>query len=213
MIEIHMAHGYLLSSFISPISNFRTDKYGGNLSNRLRFPLEVLEAVRATWPDQKPISCRISATDWIEDGGLTGREAVEIAKKLKVHGSDIIDVSAGQTSPDAQPTYGRMFQTHLSEQVRLEGNVPTIAVGNITTADQVNTILAAGRADLVALARPHLTDPHFTLRAAAHYGYTPQKWPDQYLAGKAQAESQALQENKRIEELLVANKPISHKER
>ena len=213
MIEIHMAHGYLLSSFISPTSNFRTDKYGGNLSNRLRFPLEVLEAVRAIWPDQKPISCRISATDWVEDGGLTGGDAVEIAKKLKAHGSDIIDVSAGQTSPDAQPTYGRMFQTHLSEQVRLEGNVPTIAVGNITTADQVNTILAAGRADLVALARPHLTDPHFTLRAAAHYGYTPQKWPDQYLAGKAQAERQAMQENKRIEELLVANKPVSHKER
>ncbi len=212
MVEVHMAHGYLLSSFISPLSNVRTDEYGGSLENRLKFPLEVLKAVRAVLPKDKPISCRISATDWVEDGGFTGDDAVEAAKLLYENGADIIDVSAGQTSPDAQPIYGRMFQTHLSEQVRLEAGVPTIAVGNITSPDQVNTIVAAGRADMVALARPHLTDPHFTLQAAAHYGYTQQHWPDQYRAGKTQAERLAVQENARLQELLLANKPQSHKE-
>ena len=212
MIELHMAHGYLLSSFISPLSNKRADEYGGSLENRLRFPLEVLSAVRAVWPKDKPIACRISATDWVEDGGFTGDDAVVTAKRLYETGADIIDVSAGQTSSDAQPVYGRMFQTHLSEQVRLEAGVPTIAVGNITTPDQVNTIVAAGRADIVALARPHLTDPHFTLQAAAHYGHTEQHWPVQYGAGKAQAERQAAQENARLQALLLANKPQSHKE-
>ena len=207
-----MAHGYLLSSFISPLSNKRADEYGGSLENRLRFPLEVLSAVRAVWPKDKPIACRISATDWVEDGGFTGDDAVVTAKRLYETGADIIDVSAGQTSSDAQPVYGRMFQTHLSEQVRLEAGVPTIAVGNITTPDQVNTIVAAGRADIVALARPHLTDPHFTLQAAAHYGHTEQHWPVQYGAGKAQAERQAAQENARLQALLLANKPQSHKE-
>ena len=177
----------------------------------MRFPIEVLEAVCEVWPENKPVSCRISATDWLEGDGITGDDAVQVAKLLNSHGADIIDVSAGQTSPDAQPIYGRMFQTQLSEQVRLEARVPTIAVGNITTADQVNTILAAGRADLVALARPHLTEPHFTLKAAAHYGYSQQTWPDQYLAGKAQAERQAIQEKLRLQELLLANKPQSHK--
>ena len=212
MIELHMAHGYLLSSFISPLSNKRADEYGGSLENRLRFPLEVLSAVRAVWPKDKPIACRISATDWVEDGGFTGDDAVVTAKRLYETGADIIDVSAGQTSSDAKPIYGRMFQTHLSEQVRLEAGVPTIAVGNITTPDQVNTIVAAGRADIVALARPHLTDPHFTLQAAAHYGHTEQHWPVQYGAGKAQAERQAAQENARLQALLLANKPQSHKE-
>ncbi len=212
MIEVHMAHGYLLSSFISPLSNKRADEYGGSLENRLKFPLEVLSAVRAVWPKEKPIACRISATDWVEDGGFTGDDAVVVAKRLYETGADIIDVSAGQTSSDAQPVYGRMFQTHLSEQVRLEAGVPTIAVGNITTPDQVNTIVAAGRADIVALARPHLTDPHFTLQAAAHYGHTEQHWPIQYGAGKAQAERQAAQENARLQALLLANKPQSHRE-
>ena len=210
MIEIHMAHGYLLSSFISPISNIRRDEYGGELLSRLKFPIEILEAVRSVWPKGKPISCRISATDWLDQGGLKSEDAVIVAKQLFKHGSDIIDVSAGQTTPDAKPIYGRMFQTHLSEQVRLEAKVPTIAVGNITTADQVNTIVAAGRADLVALARPHLTDPHFTLKAAAHYGYIPQFWPEQYLAGKAQAERLAEQDNIRQQEILLANRPLSH---
>ena len=212
MIELHMAHGYLLSSFISPLSNKRADEYGGSLEDRLKFPLEVLSAVRAVWPKDKPIACRISATDWVEDGGFTGDDAVVTAKRLYDTGADIIDVSAGQTSSDAQPVYGRMFQTHLSEQVRMEAGVPTIAVGNITTPDQVNTIVAAGRADIVALARPHLTDPHFTLQAAAHYGHTEQHWPVQYGAGKAQAERQAAQENARLQALLLANKPQSHKE-
>ena len=210
MIEIHMAHGYLLSSFISPVSNVRRDEYGGELVNRLKFPVEILKAVRSVWPNSKPISCRISATDWLDSGGLTGEDAVEVAKQLYENGCDIIDVSAGQTTPEAEPIYGRMFQTHLSEQVRLEAKGPTIAVGNITSADQVNTIVAAGRADLVALARPHLTDPHFTLKAAAHYGYTPQFWPEQYLAGKAQAERLAEQDNIRLQEILLANRPKSH---
>ncbi len=210
MIEIHAAHGYLLSSFISPVSNIRTDEYGGSLENSMRFPLEVLSAVRDVWPARKPISVRISATDWVGDGGVTGDDAVIVARMFYEVGVDIINVSAGQTTPDAQPVYGRMFQVHLSEQVRLEASVPTIAVGNITSADQANTILAAGRADLVALARPHLADPFFTLHASARYGFGAQHWPDQYLSGKDQAFRLAEQENERQAELLAANKPQSH---
>lgn len=207
MLELHMAHGYLLSSFISPLTNIRRDEYGGSLENRLRFPLEVFDAVRAVWPDHKPMSVRISATDWVENGGLTGDDAVEIAKMFKAHGCDIIDVSAGQTTPDAKPVYGRMFQTPFSEQIRNEAGIATIAVGNITTADQVNTIIASGRADLCALARPHLTDPHFTLRAAAHYGYELQFWPNQYLSGKQQAMVLAERANQEEAELRAAARP------
>jgi len=210
MVELHAAHGYLLSSFISPVSNIRNDEYGGSLENRLRFPLEVLKAVREAWPAGKPISVRISAEDWVGSKGVSGDEAVEIARALYAGGADIINVSAGQTTTEAEPIYGRMFQAHLSEQIRLEAGIPTIAVGNITTADQVNTILAAGRADLVALARPHLADPFFTLHAAAHYGWDGQQWPEQYLRGKAQAFTVAEQVNARMEELLEANKPTSH---
>ena len=206
MIEIHMAHGYLLSSFISPLSNVRTDEYGGSLENRMRFPLEVFDAMRAVWPDDKPIAVRISATDWVEGRGLTGNDAVEVARMLKAHGCDIVHVSAGQTSPEAQPVYGRMFQTPFSDQIRNEAGVPTIAVGNITTADQVNTIIVSGRADLCALARPHLTDPHFTLQAAAHYGYTPQFWPNQYLPAKAQSARLAERQNLADKELRQAAK-------
>ena len=187
MIELHMAHGYLLSSFITPVSNRRSDDYGGSLENRLRFPLEVFDAVRAAWPREKPMSVRISATDWVNEAGLEGNDAVIVAKMLKDRGCDIIDVSTGQTTPDAEPVYGRMFQTWFSEQVRNEAAIPTIAVGNITTWDQVNTILAAGRADIVALARPHLTNPHFTLQAAAYYNNATQRWPMQYQSGKEQA--------------------------
>ena len=212
MVELHGAHGYLLSSFITPISNAREDEYGGSLENRLRFPLEVLAAMRDVWPADKPISVRISAEDWVGDEGVSGDEAVEIAKAFYAGGADIIHVSAGQTTMDAQPIYGRMFQAHLSEQVRLEGNVPTISVGNITTPDQVNTILAAGRADMVSLARPHLSDPFFTLHASAHYGWDGQIWPDQYGRGKDQAFREAAAENARQAELLVANKPPSHAE-
>ncbi len=213
MIELHMAHGYLLSSFISPLSNRRDDDYGGSLANRMRFPLAVLAAVRRAWPKEKPISVRISATDWVESGGLTGDDAVEVAKMLKSGGADIINVSAGQTSEDAKPVYGRMFQTPFSEQIRLEADVPTITAGNITSADQVNTIIAAGRADLVALARPHLSDPHFTLHAAAHYGYRTQVWPDQYLMAKSAEEHQAAAFREREIELLKAHRPPSHAKR
>jgi len=186
MLELHMAHGYLLSSFISPLTNQRADEYGGSLENRMRFPLEVFDAVREVWAD-KPLSVRISATDWVAGRGLDIDDAIEIARLLKAHGVDILDVSAGQTSSEAKPVYGRMFQTPFSDAIRSEVDIPTITVGNITTADQVNTIVAAGRADLVALGRPHLVDPQFTLRASAHYGYEPQVWPKPYLAGKEQA--------------------------
>jgi anthraniloyl-CoA monooxygenase len=133
------------------------------------------------------MSVRISATDWVEDGGLTLDDAIEVARLLGAHGCDIIDVSAGQTTILAQPVYGRMFQTPFAEAIRADVRIPTIAVGSITTADQVNTIVSAGRADLVALARPHLTDPHFTLQAAAYYGFVPQRWPLQDLPAKEQA--------------------------
>ena len=198
MIELHCAHGYLLSSFITPVSNRRTDEYGGPLENRLRFPLEVLAAMRAVWGD-KPMSVRVSATDWTDDG-ITSEEAVEIARTFHASGADIIHVSAGQTSARAKPVYGRMFQTPLSDRIRNEGRVPTIAVGNITEADQVNAIIAAGRADLCALARPHLTDPNWTLHAAAQLGYRDQWWPVQYLSGREQLE-RLLQRQKEMEML------------
>ncbi|MGA3402666.1 MAG: bifunctional salicylyl-CoA 5-hydroxylase/oxidoreductase [Acetobacteraceae bacterium] len=187
MLELHAAHGYLLSSFISPLTNRRTDDYGGSLHNRLRFPLEVFRAMRAVWPAHKPMSVRISATDWVE-GGIVAADAVEIARAFKQEGVDLIDVSAGQTSIQAQPVYGRMFQTPFADRIRNEIGIATMAVGNITEPDHLNAIIAAGRADLCALARPHLSDPHFALRAAAGLGYTDQWWPQQYLAGKAQIE-------------------------
>ena len=189
MLELHCAHGYLLSSFITPLSNRREDEYGGSLENRLRYPLEVFGAMRVVWPEERPMSVRISATDWVA-GGVDGPEAVEIARAFHAAGADIIHVSAGQTSPAARPVYGRMFQTPLSDRIRNEAGVPTIAVGNITEPDQVNAIIAAGRADLCALARPHLSDPQWTLRAAAALGYSGQQWPVQYLTGKAQLERQ-----------------------
>jgi anthraniloyl-CoA monooxygenase len=187
MIELHCAHGYLLSSFITPLSNQRTDEYGGSLENRLRFPLEVFSAMRKVWPQDRPMSVRISATDWAE-GGIAGEESVAIAKAFASACADIIHVSTGQTSSNARPVYGRMFQTPYSDRIRNEAGIPTIAVGNITTADQVNGIIAAGRADLCALARPHLSDPHWTLHAAAELGYDEQHWPPQYLTGKQQLE-------------------------
>jgi anthraniloyl-CoA monooxygenase len=187
MLELHCAHGYLLSSFITPLSNQRQDEFGGSLENRLRFPVEVFRSMRAAWPKGKPISVRISATDWVE-GGINGDDAVEIARAFVSAGCDIIHVSTGQTSKDAKPVYGRMYQTPYSDRIRNEAGVPTITVGNITEADQVNGIIAAGRADLCALARPHLSDPHWTLHAAAEQGYEQQPWPVQYLTGKEQLE-------------------------
>ena len=186
MVELHFAHGYLLSSFLSPLTNVREDEYGGSLENRMRYPLEVFRAMRAAWPKEKPMSVRISATDWVE-GGFEAEDAVELAKALGEAGCDIVHVSTGQTTTEAKPIFGRMWQTRFSEQVRNEAKIPTIAVGNISSADQVNTILAAGRADLCALARPHLADPHWTLRAAAEQGFEELAWPPQYAAGRPRA--------------------------
>jgi anthraniloyl-CoA monooxygenase len=187
MLELHCAHGYLLSAFITPLSNQRTDDYGGSVENRVRFPIEIFTAMRAVWPADRPMSVRVSATDWVE-GGLTGDEAVQVAKAFVAAGVDIVHVSTGQTSKLAKPVYGRMYQTPFSDQIRNETHIPTIAVGNITDAEQVNAIIAAGRADLCALARPHLADPYWTLHAAAALGYQDQQWPNQYLTGRRQLE-------------------------
>ena len=186
MLELHAAHGYLMSSFISPTSNRRDDEYGGSLENRLRYPLEVFAAMRAACPEDVPMSVRISANDWVGDAGVTPAEAVEIARAFSGAGADIIDVSAGQTSTEADPVYGRMFQTPFSDRIRQELGIKTMAVGNIYEADHVNSILMAGRADLVALARPHLTDPYWTLHAAAELGDEDGEWPDPYLPGRDQ---------------------------
>ncbi len=211
MLELHCAHGYLLASFISPLTNQRTDEYGGTLANRLRFPLEIFEAMRAAWPAHKPMSVRISATDWAE-GGITGDDAVLIARAFAEAGVDLIDVSTGQTVRDAQPVYGRMFQTPFSEQVRNEARVATMCVGNITTADQANTILAAGRADLVALGRPHLVDPSFTMRAAAWYGASDIACPPQYLPGKEQIFRNSVRDRQDLEDLKIKGKPKTRAE-
>ncbi len=190
MLELHMAHGYLLASFLSPLTNRRDDAYGGSLANRMRFPLEVWDAVRAAWPAGKPMSVRVSATDWAA-GGTTAADAVAIARTFKAHGCDLIDVSTGQTDPASRPVYGRMYQAGFAEQIRLEAGIATMAVGAVTTADQVDTLLVSGRADLVALGRPHLADPYFTLHAAAAAGYRGIAWPAQYIPGAAQAYSLA----------------------
>ena len=187
MIEVHAAHGYLLSSFISPTSNTRTDAYGGSLENRLRYPLEVFEAMRAVWPAEKPISVRISAHDWVGDDGITPDDAVTIARAFSRAGADLIDVSAGQTTIDAKPVYGRMFQTPFSDRIRNEAGLRTMAVGNIFEADHANSILMAGRADLVAIGRPHLADPYWTLHEAAKIGDRGENWPKPYEPGRDQA--------------------------
>jgi anthraniloyl-CoA monooxygenase len=186
MIELHAAHGYLLSGFITPLQNKRTDEYGGSLENRLRFPIEVFAAMRAAWPSDRPMSVRISATDWAGENGITTEEAVLIGEAFAREGADLIDVSAGQTWAGQQPVYGRMFQTPLSDRIRNEGKLATMAVGNIYEPDHANSILAAGRADLVALARPHLVDPFWTLRAAAQLDYRDIAVPPQYLNGMSQ---------------------------
>jgi anthraniloyl-CoA monooxygenase len=184
-LELHCAHGYLLSSFISPLTNLRTDEYGGTLANRLRYPLEVFAAARAVWPEHLPMSVRISANDWVE-GGVTPDEAVEIARAFKAAGADMIDCSAGQVSKKEKPVYGRMWQTPFADRVRNEAGIATIAVGAISEADHVNGIVAAGRADLCAIARPHLANPAWTLMEAAKIGYLDLPWPKQYRAAKEQ---------------------------
>jgi anthraniloyl-CoA monooxygenase len=187
MIELHAAHGYIVSSFISPVSNRRADQYGGTLENRMRWPLEVFAAMRAVWPKSKPMSVRISANDWVGDEGVTPDEAVDIAKMFAQVGADLIDVSAGQTTIDARPVYGRMYQTPFSDRIRNEAHVPTMAVGNIYEADHANSILMAGRADLVAVGRPHLANPYWTLHEAAKIGdRAATDWAKPYEAGRDQ---------------------------
>ena len=186
-LELHCAHGYFLSSFLSPLTNHRTDTYGGTLENRLRYPLEVFAAIRRIWPQHKPISVRISAHDWVE-GGTTPDDAVAIARAFKAAGADMIDVSSGQVSKAEKPVYGRMFQTPFADRIRNEAGIATIAVGAISEADHVNSIIAAGRADLCAVARPHLANPAWTLTEAAKIGYFDMAWPKQYLAAKTQLE-------------------------
>jgi len=187
-LELHCAHGYLLSGFISPLTNRRTDDYGGSLENRLRYPLEVFRAVREVWLQHLPMSVRISAHDWV-DGGITPDDAVQIARAFKAAGADLIDVSSGQVSVEQKPTYGRMYQTPFSDRIRNEAGIATMAVGAISEADHVNSIIAAGRADLCAVARPHLANPAWTLTEAAKIGFTDVHWPRQYQSGKSQMET------------------------
>ncbi|MDF2730664.1 MAG: salicylyl-CoA 5-hydroxylase, partial [Acidimicrobiia bacterium] len=182
LLELHYAHGYLLSSFLTPLANQRSDHYGGSAENRMRYPLEVFEAVREVWPDEKPMSVRISATDWV-DGGFDGDDAVAFAAKLKERGCDLIDVSTGQTTIDADPEYGRLYQTPYSDRIRNEVGMATMTVGAVSSIDDVHNILVAGRADLCLLARPHIVDPYWTLNAAIDLGYDGHAFPNQYLAG------------------------------
>ncbi|WP_208278134.1 bifunctional salicylyl-CoA 5-hydroxylase/oxidoreductase [Massilia oculi] len=186
-LELHCAHGYLLSSFISPLTNQRQDAYGGSLENRCRYPLAVFAAVRAAWPAHLPISVRISSHDWVE-GGITPQDAVQIARLFRAAGADMIDCSSGQVSKQERPVFGRMYQAPFADRIRNEAGIPTIAVGGIYEADHVNGIIAAGRADLCAVARPHLANPAWTLMEAARIGYTGAAWPRQYGAGKQQLE-------------------------
>lgn len=187
-LELHCAHGYLLSSFISPLTNRRADEYGGSLENRLRYPLEVFTSVRHAWPEHLPMSVRISAHDWVE-GGITPADAVEIARAFRAAGADLIDCSSGQVSKEERPIYGRMWQTPFADRIRQEAGIATIAVGAISEADHVNSIIAAGRADLCAIARPHLANPAWTLAEAARLGFTEVEWPRQYRTAKSQLEA------------------------
>ncbi|RYF14912.1 MAG: bifunctional salicylyl-CoA 5-hydroxylase/oxidoreductase [Comamonadaceae bacterium] len=198
-LELHCAHGYLLSSFISPLTNQRTDEYGGSLENRLRYPLEVFRAMRAAWPAHLPMSVRISAHDWVE-GGITADDAVAIARAFKAAGADLIDVSTGQVSKKQQPVYGRMYQTPFADRIRNEAGIATMAVGAISEADHVNSIIAAGRADLCAIARPHLANPAWSLNEAAKIGYRDVPWPKQYLSGKTQLERNLERERTQAQE-------------
>jgi anthraniloyl-CoA monooxygenase len=206
MLELHMAHGYLLSSFISPVTNLREDQFGGDIEARMKFPLRVLRAVREVWPADKPISARISATDWIE-GGLSEDDMLAAATLLKAAKLDVINVSTGQVTKDEDPIYGRMFQAPFADQIRNEVGLATIVAGNVTTADQANTLIAAGRTDIVAFGRQIMNQPHFVLMAAAHYGHHQQYWAPQYLSGKTLAEILADRDNEEMLELRTAAKP------
>jgi anthraniloyl-CoA monooxygenase len=209
MLELHMAHGYLLASFISPLTNHRKDSFGGSIENRMRFPMEVWRACREHWPRQKPMSVRISATDWAP-GGLSGEDLIALTRMLREAGCDLIDCSTGQTVPHQKPVYGRMYQASYADWVRNEVGIATMTVGAVTTPDQVNTLLAAGKADLVALARPHLANPYFTLQASAWYQHLPQFWPPQYLPGRDQAFRNAARERMEQKDLRIKARPDSH---
>ena len=209
MIELHAAHGYLLASFISPLTNRRGDEYGGDIEARMRFPLEVFSAMRAVFPTHKPISVRLSASDW-SPGGITEDDLIAASQLFNNAGVDIINVSTGQTVSDDKPVYGRMFQVAFADKVKHRAGIPVIVAGNITNADQVNTIILSGRADLVALARPHLTNPNFVLDAAARYNYTKQAWPNAYLSGRSQAYLIGEREAEEQREMQIALKPPSH---
>jgi anthraniloyl-CoA monooxygenase len=209
MLEIHMAHGYLLASFISPLTNKRSDEYGGSIENRMRFPLAVFSACRKVFPKEKPMSVRISAADWAP-GGLSGEDLMALTRMLKDAGCDLIDCSTGQTVPDQRPIYGRMYQAPFADWVRNETGIATMTVGAVTTADQANTLLASGKADLVALGRPHLANPYFTLQASAWYQHERQFWPPQYLPGKDQALRNTPREREELTELRLRARPASH---
>ena len=209
MLEIHMAHGYLLASFISPLTNRRTDEYGGSIENRMRFPLAVWKACRNAWPEGKPMSARISATDWAL-GGLSGEDLMALTRMLKDAGCDLIDCSTGQTVPEQRPVYGRMYQAPYADWVRNEVGIATMTVGAVTSADQVNTLLAGGKADLVALGRPHLANPYLTLQASAWYQHTGQFWPPQYLPGMDQTQRNAPREREEMTALRLKARPASH---
>jgi anthraniloyl-CoA monooxygenase len=209
MLELHLAHGYLLASFISPLTNQRKDAYGGSVENRMRFPLEVFRACRQAFNEKKPMSVRISATDWAP-GGLSGEDLMALTRMLKQAGCDMIDCSTGQTVPHQKPVYGRMYQAPFSDWVRNEVGIATMTVGAVTTPDQVNTLLASGKADLVALARPHLANPYFTLQASAWYQHMGQFWPPQYLSGRDQAYRNVARERAEQMDLRIKARPASH---
>ena len=209
MLELHCAHGYLLASFLSPLTNVREDEYGGSIENRLRYPLEVFTAMREAWPQERPMSVRVSGTDW-KAGGLSETDLFAIAEAFRDAGCDLLDVSAGQTIPDQEPVYGRMFQSHLAEAVRNVPKMATMAVGAITEPAQVNTLLHTRRADLVALGRPHMWNPYFTHQAAAWYGAHGQQWPKQYLAGADQARREQAKSREKLLELQIKASPPRH---
>jgi len=209
MLELHCAHGYLLASFISPLTNIREDEYGGSIANRLRFPLEVFVAMREVWPAERPMSVRVSGTDW-KAGGLSEEDLFAVAEAFRDARCDLIDVSAGQTIVDQEPVYGRMFQSHLAEAVRNVPKIATMAVGAVTEASQVNTLLHTRRADLVALGRPHMWNPHFTHQAAAWYGAEGLPWVKQYLAGADQGRREQSKTREKLQDLQIKASPSRH---
>jgi anthraniloyl-CoA monooxygenase len=214
LVELHCAHGYLLSSFISPLANRRTDEYGGSLAGRLRFPLEVFAAMRAVWPAGKPMTVRISATDWCE-GGITGPDAVQVARAFAAAGADAIDVSTGQVTPDERPAFGRSYQTPYADAIRNQAGIATIAVGVISSFDDVNSLILAGRADLCAIGRAHLYDPNWTLHAAAEQDYDGPgvAWPQPWAAGRRRPQTGRTDGPRPRLQLIMEGEPVTRHQR